>query len=65
MESSLDPINGTQEDTHPLMLAARVNDEDNPTFEQATNGPHREKFRDAMETEINTLKRMKVWDEVD
>ncbi len=65
VESSMDPIYGTQEDSHPLMLAARMNDEDTPTFEQATNGPHREKLWEAMETEIATLRKMNVWDEVD
>ena len=66
LESTMDPIFGTcEEDLSPLMLQAKMNDEDSPNFEQATNGPYREQFWKAMEVELNTLKKMNVWTEVD
>ncbi|WP_460996984.1 hypothetical protein, partial [Staphylococcus aureus] len=46
-------------------LQAKMIDEDNPTFEQATNGPYREQFWEAMRLELNTLETMGVWNEVD
>ena len=65
LESLVDPVFGTLEDTHPLMLKARANGDDSPTFEEATNGPEREQFWAAMRLELQTLESMNVWDEVD
>ena len=62
---SYDPVSETVEDWHPMALAAKANDADNPTWEQAMNGPNADGFWKACETEIETLKRKNVWDVVE
>ena len=64
-QRNMDPFSDTLEAWHPLALAAKLNDADNPTWEEAMNGPHAEGFWDAAKTEIDTLERMKVWNTVD
>ena len=50
----------------PLALAAKGDDpENNPTWEQAMNGPLKEGYMEACRKEIETLKAMDVWDVVD
>ena len=52
---------------HPLFLKARAEDsnEDNPIWNQATNGPFPDKYRKAACNEIETLEVMGSWDVVD
>ena len=59
------PIYGAAAHLHPLSLAARLNDEDNPTWEVAMNGPLRKGFWEACEKEIETLKAKGTWEEVE
>ena len=50
----------------PLALAAKGDDpENNPTWEQAMNGPLKEGYMEACRKEIETLKAMDVWEVVD
>lgn len=64
MELTTDFDLNTIEDFHPLALAAKANAEDNPTWEEAMNGPFKEGFREATDLEIETLKNKEVWEEV-
>ena len=51
---------------HPLALATKANNEDNPNWNQAMNGPNSDGFWKAMATEITTLvDKMDAWDVVD
>ena len=64
-DSHKDPVFGTQEEHHPLMLQAKMYDDDNPSFEMCMNGPHKEEWKESMRLEIDTLTSMNVWEEVD
>lgn len=64
-DAEFDLADGTAEYMHPLTLAARLNDADNPRWEEAMNGPLKEGFWEACEKEIETLKAKDTWDEVD
>ncbi|MCA1807758.1 MAG: hypothetical protein LC687_07920, partial [Actinobacteria bacterium] len=57
----------TQEDWDPMALGAKAADSDPDTFtyQEAMNHPDADGFMDAAKTEIETLHKMKVWDEVD
>ena len=46
-------------------MAAKVNDADNPTWNQAMNGPNAEGFWEACKKEVDTLTKMDVWEVVD
>ena len=48
----------------PLALAAKSNNEDIYTWEQAMNSPHAQGFKKAAGVEIDTLIKMGVWEEV-
>ena len=50
---------------HPSALAAKTYDENNPSYEMAMNGPNAEGYRQACQTEIDTLEKMDVWELVD
>ena len=51
---------------HPLALATKANNEDNPKWNQAMNGPNSDGFWKAMVTEITTLvEMMDAWEVVD
>jgi Reverse transcriptase (RNA-dependent DNA polymerase) len=51
---------------HPLALATKANNEDNPNWNQAINGPNSDGFWDAMAKEIATLvDKMDAWEVVD
>jgi hypothetical protein len=52
-------------DLHPCLLTSKASQADNPTYEEAMNGPHREGFQKAMEKELKTLNEMECWDVVD
>ena len=50
---------------HPMALATKANDEDNPKFHQAMNGPDADGYKDAMDKEIDELARKNAWTLVD
>ena len=53
-------------DWHPMALQAKKNaDPDLPGWEEAMNGPCAEGYKEAAKLEVDTLKKMHVWDEVD
>ena len=65
-------FNGTVEELavgwlHPLMLAAKTmaNQNDNPTWFQAMNGPFSEEYWQAACIEVETLEQMESWDVVE
>jgi hypothetical protein len=47
---------------HPCLLASKASQSHNPTYEEATNGPHRDGFYQAMVTELKTLTNMDCWE---
>jgi hypothetical protein len=56
----------TVEWMHRMILAAKANAEDNPTWEQAMNGPDRDGYLEACRKELHTLSEDKdAWDVVD
>ena len=48
----------------PRILAVKANALDNPTWNQAMNGPDSEGFWEACEEELQTLKDMDAWEVV-
>ena len=64
MMKTLDPDLGTVEEWSPLALAAKGNDADTPTWEQAMNGPNAEGFWEACKVEYDTLVKKECWDVV-
>jgi hypothetical protein len=52
-------------DLHPGLLASKASQADNPTFEEAMYGPHREGFHEAMVKELKTLEDMNCWEVID
>ena len=44
-----------------MWLGAKANNDDTPTWHEATNGPHSEGFWKAMNTELETLERIDAW----
>jgi hypothetical protein len=66
LQLATDPFtNEIDGDLHPCVLASKACQADNPTFEEAMNGPHREGFHEAMAKEIKTLDDMKCWEVID
>ena len=61
----MDHDHQTWESPHPLLLSAKANDEDTPKWHQAMNGPYADKFQDACDTEIDTLKDLNTWEKVE
>ena len=55
------------EDADLFLLAAKsaASDADNPTWNQAMNGPFAEEYWQAAEEEIKTLEGIKAWEVVD
>ena len=45
----------------PYALAVKANDEHNPNFNQAMNGPDAEGYREAMDKEIDELAKKNAW----
>ena len=60
-----DPYDGTTDEFHPLLLSANINADDNPTWNEATNGPMSEGFWKAMDIEIESLLKKDAWTVVD
>jgi hypothetical protein len=66
MHKNTDQEYNTVEWMHPMFLGAKVNLEDNPTWEEAMNGPNQKGYWEACEKELNTLDSDKnAWDVVD
>jgi hypothetical protein len=66
LEQHTDDNYNTVEWMHPLALATLANAEDNPTWEQAMNGPDKAGYWKACEIELNTLTQKRdAWDVVD
>ena len=61
----MDHDHQTWESPRPLLLSAKANDEDTPKWHQAMNGPYADKFQDACDTEIDTLKDLNTWEKVE
>jgi len=58
----------TVETWHPLAMAVKADSAsaaDNPSWEEAMNGPNADGYWKAAEIEIDTLRKMDTWDEVD
>jgi len=53
---------GTQKDWSPLAFKAKCHDEDNPSCEQAVNGPNAEGCKEACKKEHDTPEGMGVWE---
>ncbi|KAG7349585.1 reverse transcriptase RNA-dependent DNA polymerase [Nitzschia inconspicua] len=61
-----DPFtNEVDGELHPCLLTSKASQADNPTYEEAMNGPHRDGFFDAMKTELKTLTDMACWEVVE
>ena len=61
-----DPDSNTVEWMHPMVLAAKANAANNPTWDQAMNGPDHAGYWDACRKEFKTLTEdMDAWDVID
>jgi hypothetical protein len=57
--------NGFLGEWHPSLLATKANAEDNPTWDDAMNGPYSQGFKQACQLEIDTQMKMECWDAAD
>jgi len=66
MASNTDQYHNTIEEWNPMALSSKANSTDNPNWHEAMNGPYKDGYLKAMETEISTLQdNMDSWDIVD
>jgi Reverse transcriptase (RNA-dependent DNA polymerase) len=65
MDDHTDPEHDTIEEWHPFAFASQVNASDNPTWEEAMNGPDKSGYWKACEKEIQTLENKECWDIID
>jgi hypothetical protein len=65
MEDHTDPEHDTIEEWHPFAFASQINASDNPTWEEAMNGPEKASYWKACEKEIDILESKHCWDEID
>ena len=65
MEQETHLFDDTCEALDPFVLSTMANAHDNPTWEQAMNGPDKNGYWKACEIEINTLNEKKAWQIVD
>ena len=65
MDHVTDQKTNTIEDWHPALLSSQANAADNPTWEEAMNGPDKVGYWKAAETEIKTLEDKECWEIVD
>jgi hypothetical protein len=63
-EDETDLKENTVEWMHPMILAAKANSEDNPTWDEAMNGPLKEGYWEAALKEINILQVKEAWEVV-
>ena len=62
----MDPFYGMVEEMHPFALATKADAADNPTWEQAMNGPDLAGYWEACRKELHTLADKKnAWDVVE
>ena len=54
-----------QDDLDPMILAAKANAEDNPSWHEAMNGPLKEGYMEACDVEIGALEHKEAWEVVD
>jgi hypothetical protein len=59
-----DPEMNTVEWMHPMILAAKANNEDNPNWDEARNGRLKEGYWEAVKKEITILQLKEAWDVV-
>lgn len=55
LEDGLDELNVLTDGFHPLVFAAKANSDDTPKMHQALNGPDSLGFREAMDSEMESL----------
>ena len=60
-----DEETGLQDYLDPIILAAKANAEDNPTWHEAMNGPLKEGYSKAADAEIDALEHKDAWDVVE
>ena len=60
-DRNTDPDTLWTDDIDPLAFAAKVNDDDTPSFREAMNGPDQAGFRKAMVLEWNQLLEKETW----
>ena len=65
MNHCTDQRHNTIEDWHPALLATQANAANNPSLDEAMNGPDKAGHWKATETEIETSERKECWDVVD
>jgi hypothetical protein len=65
IEQHTDLDNKTVEWLHPLYLSAKANSADNPTWNEAMNGPDKAGYWEACRKEIATLVEKDAWEVVD
>ena len=65
MQDHTDPEHDTIEEWHPFALASQMNASDNPTWEEAMNGPDKSGYWKAAEQEIGTLEEKECWEVVE
>ena len=64
MRPNIDPLHNTVEYFNPLWLMNKSNNKDNPTWHKAMTRPHKEGFWKTIQTEINKLKQVEVWEKI-
>ena len=55
----------TIEDMHPMTFMSKISAEDTPRWHEAMNGPFKDEWWKACEIELETLKKLNVWDVID
>ena len=63
-QAETDTITNLVEWMHPMILAAKANNEDNPTWDEAMSGPLKEGYWEAAMKEIKTLQLKEAWEVV-
>ena len=64
IQDETDPETNTVEWMHPMILAAKANSEDNPTWDEAMSGPLKEGYWEAALKEMDILQVKQAWDVV-
>ena len=65
LDRHTDPDTRWIEEMHPMALATKADAADNPSWEQAMNGPDKDGYWEACKKEYNTLhEKMKAWEVV-
>ena len=65
VDQNTDVDHNTVEKTHPMVLSAQANAQDNPTWDQAMNGPCKEEYCEAAIKEYKTLIKVDACEVVD